>query len=63
MSMNRPDYFIVTSDPLTASQLHSLGFQVCSESNGITMFLNCKNIVFSDQVDISKISYTDKMFV
>ena len=25
--MNRPDYFIVTSDPLTASQLRTWGFR------------------------------------
>lgn len=61
--MDKSSHFIITSDPLTASQLRDLGFQMCSDFNGITTFLNCKNIVFSDCIDISKISYTDKMFV
>ena len=48
--------FIKTSDPETASKMINLGFQKIDEQNGIYTFLNTDKLMFSDDIDKSKIS-------
>ena len=51
--------FIKTFDKTTSEKLLSLGFQKVDESNGIYTFLNDKTLLFSNDVDESKISYSN----
>lgn len=51
--------FIKTTHSPTAEILQSLGFQLVNESNGIYTFLNTDKIMFSRDVDKSKIQYTN----
>ena len=51
--------FIKTFDKATSEKLLSLGFQKVDESNGIYTFLNNKTLLFSNDVDESKILYSN----
>ena len=51
--------FIKTFDKTTSEKLLSLGFQKVDESNGIYTFLNNKTLLFSNDVDESKILYSN----
>lgn len=53
--------FIKTFDKTTSEKLLSLGFQKVDESNGIYTFLNNKTLLFSNDVDESKISYSNML--
>lgn len=51
--------FIRTSDLSTSKSLMKLGFQKVNEQNGVYTFLNCSNLKFSDEIDKSKIHYSN----
>lgn len=51
--------FIKTSDSETAKKLTNLGFQKIDGKNGIYTFLNADKIQFSDDIDKSKIQYSN----
>lgn len=51
--------FIRTSDLSTSKSLIKLGFQKVNEQNGVYTFLNCSNLKFSDEIDKSKIHYSN----
>lgn len=51
--------FIKTSDSETAKKLTNLGFQKIDDKNGIYTFLNADKMQFSDDVDKSKIQYSN----
>lgn len=53
--------FIKTSDPETASKMINLGFQKIDEQNGIYTFLNTDKFMFSDDIDKSKIQYSNML--
>lgn len=55
--------FIRTTDGETAEQLVKLGFQKIDESNGIYVFLNCGKKQFEENLDKSKIQYTNILCV
>lgn len=55
--------FIKTSDKSTAEVLIDLGFQQIDFSNGIYTFLNNNQMKFSDDVDKSKIQYSNMLSV
>lgn len=51
--------FIKTSDFETAKKLTNLGFQKIDDKNGIYTFLNADKMQFSDDIDKSKIQYSN----
>lgn len=51
--------FIKTSHSATAEILKNLGFQLVNKSNGIFTFLNSDKISFSNDVDKTKIQYSN----
>lgn len=51
--------FIKTSDYNTSLLLLKLGFEKISESNGLYTFMNSSKLCFSNDIDISKIQYTN----
>lgn len=51
--------FIKTSDSETASKMINLGFQKIDEQNCIYTFLNTDKLMFSDDIDKSKIQYSN----
>lgn len=53
--------FIKTFDKTTSEKLLSLGFQKVDELNGIYTFLNNKTLLFSNDVDESKILYSNML--
>lgn len=53
--------FIKTSDPETASKMINLGFQKIDEQNCIYTFLNTDKLMFSDDIDKSKIQYSNML--
>ena len=53
--------FIKTSDKPTADILLNLGFQQVDFSSGIYTFLNTDKIQFSDDIDKSKIQYSNML--
>lgn len=55
--------FIKTRDLSTSIILSKLGFQKVDEQNGVYTFLNTDKIHFSNEVDISKIQYTNMLCV
>lgn len=55
--------FIRTTDGKTAEQLVKLGFQKIDESNGIYVFLNCGKKQFEENLDKSKIQYTNMLCI
>ena len=55
--------FIKTSDESTAETLRELNYQQVDFSNGIYTFLNTDKINFSDDIDKSKIQYSNMLCV
>ena len=55
--------FIKTSDETTADILINLGFQQVDFSSGIYTFLNTDKIQFSDDIDKSKIQYSNNLCI
>ena len=53
------NYFLITSDLNTALLLAKNVFQKVSDSNGIHIFLNSNKIQFSNEIDKSKVRYSD----
>lgn len=53
--------FIKTSDSEIASKMTNLGFQKIDEQNGIYTFLNTDKLMFSDDIDKSKIQYSNML--
>lgn len=51
--------FIKTMDSNTANALKKLGFQMVNESNGVYVYLNSDKIQFSNDIDKSKIQYSN----
>lgn len=51
--------FIKTMDSRTATILKKIGFQMVSESNGIYIFMNSDKIQFSNDIDKTKIQYSN----
>lgn len=55
--------FIKTADKSTAEKLKQLNYQQVDFSNGIYTFLNIDKIKFSDEIDKSKIQYSNMLCV
>ena len=55
--------FIKTQDLSTSIILSKLGFQKVDEQNGVYTFLNTDKIHFSNEVDRSKIQYTNMLYI
>ena len=55
--------FIKTSDETTADILINLGFQQVDFSSGIYTFLNADKMQFSDDIDKSKIQYSNNLCI
>ena len=55
--------FIRTTDAETAKSLIKLGFHKVSEYDGIHVFLNCSEMRFDNNVDETKIQYTNMLYV
>lgn len=54
--------FIRTTDKNTADKLSSLGFKKIQYTNGMYLFLN-SSLKFTEEIDLSKIKYTNIMQV
>ena len=55
--------FITTKDAHTATLLSQQGYQQVQNSNGIYVFLNTDKINFSENIDKSKIQYSNMLCV
>lgn len=55
--------FIRTTDKSTSTALLRLGFQKVDERNGIYTFLNTDKLQFSEDIDKSKIQYTNMLYI
>lgn len=55
--------FIRTTDKSTSEMLASLGFQQVDSANGIYTFLNVGNAQFSENIDNSKIQYSNNLCI
>lgn len=53
--------FITTKDILTAALLSQQGYQQIQNSNGIYVFLNTDKFRFSNDIDITKIQYSNML--
>ncbi len=53
--------FIKVKDKHTIEMLTNLGFQKINEENGIVTFLNDANLRFSNEVDKSKLQYSNML--
>ena len=51
--------FMKTMDSRTANVLKKIGFQLVNESNGIFIFMNSDKIQFSNDIDKTKIQYSN----
>lgn len=55
--------FIITHDKYVSSKLKSLGFQEISNPNvDICIFVNDSKISFANDIDMSKVKYSNKLF-
>lgn len=55
--------FIRTTDKSTSTALLRLGFQKVDERNGTYIFLNTDKLQFSEDIDKSKIQYTNMLYI
>jgi hypothetical protein len=55
--------FIKTNDVSTAIELLKLGFQQVDNSDGYATFLNTDKLQFSDDIDKSKIQYSNMLCI
>ena len=53
--------FIKTKDAPTATLLSQQGYQQVQNSNGIYVFLNTDKLQFSNEIDITKLKYTNML--
>ena len=53
--------FITTQDTPTATLLLKQGYQKVQDSNGIYVFLNTDKLRFSNEIDITKLKYTNML--
>lgn len=53
--------FITTQDTSTATLLSQQGYQQVQNSNGIYVFLNTDKFRFSNDIDITKIQYSNML--
>ena len=53
--------FITTQDTTTATLLSQQGYQQLQNSNGIYVFLNTDTLRFSNDIDITKIQYSNML--
>lgn len=53
--------FITTKDIFTATLLSQQGYQQVQNSNGIYVFLNTDKFRFSNDIDITKIQYSNTL--
>ena len=53
--------FITTKDAPTATLLLKQGYQQVQNSNGIYVFLNTDTLRFSNDIDITKIQYSNML--
>lgn len=53
--------FITTKDTPTATLLSQQGYQQVQNSNGIYVFLNTDKFRFSNDIDITKIQYSNML--
>lgn len=53
--------FITTKDIFTATLLSQQGYQQVQNSNGIYVFLNIDKFRFSNDIDITKIQYSNML--
>lgn len=53
--------FITTQDIHTATLLSKQGYQQVQNSNGIYVFLNAEKFRFSNDIDITKIQYSNML--
>ena len=53
--------FIKTADKSTAETLKNLNYQQVDYSNGIYVFLNTEKFRFSNDIDITKIQYSNML--
>ena len=53
--------FITTKDAHTATLLSQQGYQLVRNSNGIYVFLNTDKLQFSNEIDITKLKYTNML--
>ena len=53
--------FITTQDTPTATLLSQQGYQLVQNSNGIYVFLNTDKLRFSNEIDITKLKYTNML--
>lgn len=53
--------FITTKDTPTATLLSKQGYQQVQNSNGIYVFLNTEKFRFSNDIDITKIQYSNML--
>ena len=53
--------FITTKDTHTATLLFQQGYQLVQNSNGIYVFLNTDKLRFSNEIDITKLKYTNML--
>ena len=53
--------FITTKDTPTATLLLKQGYQKVQDSNGIYVFLNTDKLRFSNDIDKTKIQYTNML--
>lgn len=55
--------FIITRDTETSNKLKKLGFQEIPSSNvDIFIFANDTKVLFANDIDMSKIKYSNKLF-
>ncbi len=55
--------FIRSSDKETIDTLKNLGFKQIDEQNDVVTFINDKNLKFSNEVDTSKLQYTNMLCI
>lgn len=55
--------FIKSSDQSTITALLQLGFQQVDEQNGVFTFINSDKIQFSNEIDKSKIQYSNMLYI
>lgn len=53
--------FVTTKDIPTATLLSKQGYQQVQNSNGIYVFLNTEKLRFSNDIDITKIQYSNML--
>ena len=55
--------FIITHDKAVGDKLKNLGFQeILSQNVDICIFVNDNKISFANDIDMSKIKYSNKLF-